>query len=45
MRTATLALNLGLGLFIYWLNRRAVRRDLQPMRDDVARIVQDLSAN
>ncbi len=44
VRTATLALNLGLGLFIYWLNRRAVRRDLQPMRDDLARILQDLGS-
>jgi uncharacterized membrane protein HdeD (DUF308 family) len=40
---ATLGLFLAIGVLIYWLNRRAVRRHLQPMRDDLARILQDMA--
>jgi hypothetical protein len=42
-RIATLTLLVAIGAFIYWVNRRAVRRHLRPMRDDLARILQDVS--
>jgi uncharacterized protein YjiS (DUF1127 family) len=33
-----------LAVVIHWMNRRAARRHLQPMRDDLARLVRDMAA-
>jgi hypothetical protein len=43
-RVRVLAVLAAVGLIIYKLNRRAAERHLQPMRDDLARILRDMTA-
>jgi hypothetical protein len=40
----TLGLLLAIGAVIYWLNHRAVQRHLRPLRDDLARLLQDMES-
>jgi hypothetical protein len=44
-RVTMLMLLAVLAAVVYWLNRRAVRHGLQPIRDDLARILKDMAAS
>lgn len=40
-----LALPIAIAAGVYWLNRLAARAHLQPLRDDIARLLRDLEPN